>query len=107
MTPQTKPKRGGRVDDYQQTHVDLFREQGWTVEVLSDAGHGLPDLLVWDGIEFFLVEVKSGNKPPSKRKLTKRQEQFFEKFSQAFGCGRILISIDAEQTVSAIENREF
>lgn len=107
MSPQSKPRHGGRVDDNQAAHVTALQQaSGFVVEVLSNAGNGLPDLLVWDGIEFFLVETKDGKKPPSKRRLTKPQEKFHKKFKQAAKCGRLIVSIDAETIVKTIEDCE-
>ena len=45
---------------------------------LAPLGDGAPDLLVWAPLlgRLLLVEVKDGNKPPSKRELTADQRRF-------------------------------
>lgn len=59
-----------RVDANQRAIVAALRKVGASVQVLSDVGHGCPDLLVgWRGINL-LFECKDGSKSPSKIKLT-------------------------------------
>jgi len=50
--------------------VAALRAAGCTVEVLSDVGRGVPDLLVGIRGRNLLVEVKDGSLPPSRRRLT-------------------------------------
>lgn len=59
-----------RVDANQASVVDALRRCGCKVQTLHTVGDGCPDLLVgWHGL-LFVVEVKDGDKPPSKQKLT-------------------------------------
>ena len=68
--------RHGRVDKNQKAIVSALRQIGATVQVLSDVGKGCPDLLVaMYGINY-LLEVKDGNKPPSKRRLTPAEQRW-------------------------------
>lgn len=69
-------RRAARVDENQQAIVDAFRALGCSVLLLHQVGKGAPDLAVGcRGLNYF-VEVKDGNKPPSKRKLTADQVDF-------------------------------
>ena len=65
-----------RVDANQADIVKGLRAIGCSVAVTSSAGDGFPDLVVGYYGKNFLLEVKDGDKPPSKRKLTPEQEQF-------------------------------
>ena len=70
--------RNGRIDANQTRIVEALRAAGCKVAINSDAGCGVPDLIVWTPIQkrIVLIELKDGDKPPSKRKLTKAQERF-------------------------------
>jgi hypothetical protein len=60
----------GRTDANQADVVQCLRDLGASVQSLADIGQGCPDLLVgWRELNFVL-EVKDGAQPPSKRKLT-------------------------------------
>ena len=62
--------RAAKADANQGEIVQALRQMGATVQHLHTVGKGCPDLLVgWHGVNLFL-EIKDGNKPPSKRKLT-------------------------------------
>jgi hypothetical protein len=63
----------GRQDGNQREIVDALIAVGASVQLLSDLGHGAPDLLVgWREVNT-LLEVKDPAKPPSQRKLTPDQ----------------------------------
>lgn len=62
-----------RVDENQSEIVKALRAVGASVESLASLGGGCVDLLVgFRGVNY-LMEVKDGNKSPSRRKL--RQDQ--------------------------------
>ena len=66
----------GRTDDNQKQVVSELRKLGISVAVTSDLGHGFPDLVIgYKGLNF-LIELKDGKKPPSKRKRTQDQKDF-------------------------------
>lgn len=65
-----------RTDVNQRGLVDLLRACGCVVEVISDVGRGVPDLLcLYRGV-IFLVEIKDGNQPPSRQSLTAAERAF-------------------------------
>jgi Holliday junction resolvase len=66
-------RRAAKVDQNQAEIVAALRAVGATVQSLATAGDGVPDLLVGHGGLNYLLEVKDGNKPPSKRQLTDDQ----------------------------------
>jgi Holliday junction resolvase len=69
-------RKAGRTDANQQQIVATLRALGASVAITSGAGNGLPDLLVgWRG-ETYMLEVKDGNKPPSKKRLTAAEQHF-------------------------------
>lgn len=66
-----------RVDSNQSNLVAVIRNMGVSVLIMSDLGHGAPDLLLGVSGKNALVELKDGNKPSSARKLTPLEEKFF------------------------------
>jgi len=79
--------RAKKVDANQAEIVQTFRDLGARVADTSGAGDGFPDLVVQyrepmrGRLLTHLVEVKDGNKPPSRRKLTPAQEKFHAEFN--------------------------
>jgi hypothetical protein len=74
-------RRAASTDDNQTEIVKALRKIGCSVAVTSAVGDGFPDLVVGridinGDRKNWLVEVKDGNKPPSKRKLTPAQVDF-------------------------------
>ena len=72
--------RAKRVDSNQSEVVKAFRKLGCWVFDLSAVGKGLPDLLISVPPHHVLAlcEIKDGEKSPSRRKLTKAEEEFHE-----------------------------
>lgn len=71
-------RRAAKVDDNHKEIVSAYRSVGASVLDLSSVGQGCPDLLVgFRGVNY-LVEIKDGSKPPSRRKLTDDQVKFFD-----------------------------
>ena len=67
-----------RKDDNQDEIVAALRAVGATVQTLHQLGRGVPDLLVgWRGVNL-LLEVKDGNKIPSKRRLTEDEAKWHD-----------------------------
>lgn len=66
--------RARRVDANLTEIVHEFRRLGCSVHVTND----MWDLTVaWSGV-VMLIEVKDGKKPPSKKRLTKRAQEFYK-----------------------------
>ena len=85
-----------RTDDNQKAIVQALRAAGWTVHDLSHIGHGVPDLYAWKGnYKAFFIEIKNGNKPPGKRRLTKSENWFIALLQRA--GARVLVVDTPEQ----------
>jgi len=68
--------RAAKVDANHIQVVSALRAAGATVQSLAAVGKGVPDLLVsFKGVNL-LMEVKDGNKSPSRQKLTEDQIKF-------------------------------
>ena len=65
--------RAARVDSNHVQVVEALRAAGATVQSLAGVGKGVPDLLVGYRQTTLLMEVKDGDKSPSKRQLTEDQ----------------------------------
>ena len=73
-------RTAARVDANQKQVVLNLRQLGCKVLILSMVGKGCPDLLIGYNGRLTLVELKDGDKPPSKQKLTEDEEVFFEEW---------------------------
>lgn len=62
--------RAKRIDANQPMIVQTLRDVGASVEPLHFVGGGFPDLAVGFRGQTFLLEIKDGSKPPSRRRLT-------------------------------------
>ena len=65
-----------KSDANQKAIVKALRQAGASVLIISEIGHGAPDLLVGHQGKNILVEVKDGAKPPSARRLTSAEDNF-------------------------------
>jgi Holliday junction resolvase len=65
--------RRAAVDANQSEIVAALRKAGCSVTPTHQAGKGFPDLAVGHRGKTYLIEVKDGEKPPSRQKLTDDQ----------------------------------
>jgi Holliday junction resolvase len=80
-----------RKDANQSKIIKHLKEVGVSVVDLSNVGDGCGDILVgWKKVNY-LFEIKDGDKPKSKRKLTPAQREFHATFK---GDIRIIESFD-------------
>lgn len=66
-------RRAARTDRNHTEVMAALRKVGAQVTDTSAVGHGFPDLVASFRGKWHLIEVKDGNKPPSRRKLTTDQ----------------------------------
>lgn len=87
----------GRVDENQTNIIQKFRGAGYSVAVTSNLGSGFPDLVVGKYGINLLIEIKDGDKPPSKRKLTEDEERWHQAWR-----GTVLI-VETEEHIEEID----
>jgi Holliday junction resolvase len=67
-----------RIDTNQPEIVQALRDIGASVAITSMIGAGFPDIVVgYRGVNY-LIEIKDGAKPPSKRQLTFDEQKFHD-----------------------------
>jgi len=66
-------RRRAKIDANQPDIVKALRKAGAFVQSLAECGGGVPDILCGFGGKTFLLEIKDGSQPPSKRELTPDQ----------------------------------
>lgn len=92
-------RRAAKVDRNQSEIVEFFRKAGCSVAITSSAHDGFPDLVIGFGGLTVLVEVKDGKLPPSGRKLTPKQVEFFDEFK---GAKTVVATIQEAQRVVSV-----
>ena len=92
--------RAAKRDDNHAEIRDNLRAIGAMVHDTGGLGGGFPDLVVGYHGVIFLLEVKDGSKPPSKRRLTPDEQKFFNDWSGY----PVHVVNSTEEAVSAITN---
>lgn len=88
-------RRAARIDDNHNEVVGALRQiPGVTVLDLAVVGKGCPDLLVGFRGRNYLMEIKDGSKPPSRRRLTDDQVAWHENWT-----GQAVVVHSADQAV--------
>jgi len=73
-------RRKARIDSNQPQIIEVFRALGASVAPTHTLGQGFPDIVVgWRGINL-LVEIKDGDKPPSRRQLTEDEQRWHDEW---------------------------
>ncbi len=84
-------RQAAKTDANQTSIVKALRSVGCTVQTLAAVGNGCPDILVGFRGSNYLMEIKDGDKVPSKRRLTPDQVEWHR---QWFGKAVVIKSID-------------
>ena len=71
-------RRAARIDANQSEIVNALRDVGASVAITSMVGNGFVDIVVGFRGRNYLLEIKDGSKPPSKRRLTEDEQKFFD-----------------------------
>jgi len=90
-------RKHGKIDANQPEIVKALRKAGISVLILSDVGGGCPDLMAGHRGCNYLLEVKDGSKPPSERKLTPKEQEFFDTWN-----GKAYVVYSAEDALNQI-----
>lgn len=90
------------MDDNQKSIVAALRKIGATVLHLHTLGQGAPDVAVgYKGRNYFL-ELKDGNKIPSKRKLTPDEQKFHAEWR-----GQVAIIESVDEAIAFIQTTNW
>jgi len=92
--------RIARVDANQKAIVSALRKAGASVQSLATVGDGCPDLVVGFRGDNYLLEIKDGNKSPSKRQLREKQRDWHERWR-----GRVCVVENCADALAAIGAR--
>lgn len=82
--------RAAKVDSNQPEIVKAFRDMGCSVKIVSQL-KGFCDVIIGKHKINVLVEVKDGTLVPSKRRLTKDEQTFFDSW---LGWAEVVESVD-------------
>lgn len=86
-----------RKDTNQADVVLALRQAGCSVADTAALGRGFPDLVVGLRGKNFLLEVKDGSLPPSRRKLTDDESAFHENWR-----GQIFVVTSVEEAMAIV-----
>lgn len=92
-------RRAAKVDRNHAEVVRALRAVGIWAHSTAGLGNGFPDVLACRKGVFVLLEVKDGEQPPSKRRLTDDEAKFFD------GCpGPVFIVTSPTDAIHAVAN---
>ena len=90
------PRTAARTDGNQKEVVAELRKRGCVVAHTHMVGKGFPDIVVGYNGRNYLFEIKDPAKPPSKRRLTKDEEEWFAIWLQE---GQVAVIETADQAM--------
>lgn len=90
-------RRKARIDANQPKIVKALRAVGASVAHIHMVGGGLPDIIVgYRGVNY-LMEIKDGSKPPSKRRLTLDEQSWHDNW-----WGSVVVVNNEDEALRAI-----
>lgn len=92
------PRRAARKDANHIEIADGLRAAGYSVLDLSQSGDGIPDCAIGRPGFACIAELKNGNKPPSKRRLTPDQERVLNAWT-----GPKIVAISLEDALAQLK----
>lgn len=96
-------RRAARKDANHNLIAEFFKSAGATVADTSQLGNGFPDMVIGIYGLNLLIEVKDGDKPPSKQQLTDDEFKFFHNWK---GWVQVVHSIEDAKRVLHIALQE-
>jgi hypothetical protein len=90
-------RRAAKVDRNHAEIVDALRRVGCSVQSLATIGAGVPDLLVGYRGFNWLIEVKDGKLPPSKKSLTDDEAGWHNQWQ-----GQVAVAYSAEDAIRIV-----
>lgn len=91
-----------KVDTNHAAIVAALRRVGAQVQSLAAVGNGVPDLLVAFRGAWFVMEVKDGDKPPSRRRLTPAEAEWHMQFNQSAPVWTVSSIDEALEAIEAL-----
>jgi Holliday junction resolvase len=88
----------GKIDDNQTQIVKNLRKLGYSVAVTSGLAKGFPDIIVGKNGKNWMIEIKDGDKPPSKRTLTDPEIKFHAEWQ-----GQIAVCNNIDEVLKIIK----
>jgi len=90
-------RQAARTDDNQNEIVQALRDVGASIAITSALGSGFVDIVAgYRGINY-LIEIKDGSKPPSKRQLTPDEQEFHDLWR-----GAVIVVRDIDEALRAV-----
>ncbi len=95
------PRRRAKIDDNQNDIVSALRQIGATVNITSSLGGGFPDIVVSFHGQWYIMEIKDGDKVPSKQRLTSDEKEWI-------GRQNAIVHVvnSVESAIDALTNKE-
>lgn len=90
-------RRKGRIDGNQERIVTALRDGGASVWITSSLGKGAPDLVAGYKKRNYLIEIKDGDQPMSRRKLTPDEVTFHDNWR-----GQIAVVENVEEALLVV-----
>ena len=94
-------RRRARTDRNQREIVHALRKAGLKVQDLSGVHDGCPDLFVGRAGVWYAIEIKDGEKAPSKRRLTPAQVRWMAD-AEARNAGPVVVVTNAVEALEAL-----
>ncbi len=95
-------RRAARTDANHAEIVAALRRVGCRVQSLAAVGAGVPDIMVGRAGRIWLMEIKDGSKPPSKRQLTADEQAWHADWDDARRAGALVVVESVEQALRVV-----
>jgi hypothetical protein len=95
-------RRVAKTDDNHMRVINALRDVGASVFSTHQLGGGFPDCVVGFRCDNYLLEIKDGKKPPSKRKLTDDEVAFMESWK-----GQYAVVNSAEEALDLVQAVDY